>query len=303
MRIFVTGGTGFVGRYLTRRFSESGHEVYVLSRSAARVAESVPWAVPVEGDPKKPGPWQESAAESDAILNLAGTSIFTIWTDAARKSILDSRVLTTRNIVDTLSASEKAKVLINASAVGYYGGRLDDAILDEGSLPGNEFMSEVCVKWEDEARKAVQSSTRVVLCRFGIVLGRGGGALAKMAPAFRYFLGAAMGSGRQWFSWIHQEDLFRVFSLALENQKISGPFNCVAPNPVRNAEFAKIMAGILGRPLILPAAPAFLLRILLGEFGDVILKGQRVVPRKLLEDGFSFRFPTLQQALEDLLEG
>jgi uncharacterized protein len=302
MRIFVTGGTGFVGKYLTRRFSESGHEVFVLSRSAGRATESLPWAAIVEGDPKKPGPWQEKAAASDAVVNLAGTSIFTIWTDAARKSILDSRILTTRNLVDALAASGKEKVLINASAVGYYGSGLDDAILDEDSHPGNEFMSEICVKWEDEAERAAQGGTRVVLCRFGVVLGRGGGALAKMTPVFRYFLGSAIGSGRQWFPWIHQEDLFGIFSFVLENQEISGPINCVAPNPVRNAEFAKILANTLGRPVILPAVPAFFLRTLLGEFSNVVLKGQRVVPKKLLSNGFSFRFPTLHQALEDLLD-
>jgi len=302
MRIFVTGGTGFVGKYLTRRFSETGHEVYVLSRSPGKAMEYLPWAVSVQGDPKKPGPWLEAAAKSDAILNLAGTSIFTLWTDAARKSILDSRILTTRNLVASISASDTSKILISASAVGYYGGRLDDEVLDEDSLPGNEFMSEVCVKWENEAVKATEGGARVVLCRFGVVLGRGGGALARMTPAFRYFLGSPIGSGRQWFSWVHQEDLFRIFSFILENQGISGPINCVAPNPVRNAEFAKTMAGVLGRPVILPAVPAFLLRTLLGEFGDVVLKGQRVVPKRLLDGGFSFGFPTVQQALEDLLD-
>jgi len=302
MKIFVTGGTGFVGKYLTRRFSESGHKVYVLSRSARRAGESVPWAAAVEGDPKKPGPWQESAAQSDAILNLAGTSIFTLWTDAARKSILDSRILSTRNIVDALLASGKAKILINASAVGFYGSRLDDAVLDENSLPGDEFMSEVCRNWENEALRAAQGGTRVVLCRFGVVLGREGGALAKMTPVFRSLLGSPLGSGRQWFSWIHQEDLFRIFSFSLDNHGISGPLNCVAPNPVRNAVFAKTLAGVLGRPLILPVVPAFLLRMLLGEFGNVVLKGQKVVPKNLIDNGFSFAFPTLRQALEDLLD-
>jgi hypothetical protein len=281
---------------------ESGHEVVVLSRSGEKARDAVPKAVIIEGDPKRPGPWQEAAAESDAVLNLAGTSIFTIWTDAARKSILDSRIVTTRNLVDALSGSSKVKVLINASAVGYYGSRLDDVVLDEGSLPGNEFMSEVCTKWEDEARKGARGGARVVLCRFGVILGREGGALAKMTPAFRFFLGTPMGSGRQWFSWIHQDDLFRIFSFALENPDISGPLNCVAPNPVRNAEFARVLAGVLGRAVILPAVPAFLLRTFLGEFGNIVLKGQRVIPGKLLERGFSFRFPALQQALEDLLD-
>lgn len=301
MKIFVTGGTGFVGRYVTRRLSESGHEAFILARFPLRAKESVSWATIIEGDPRKPGEWQQKVAESDAVINLAGSSIFTVWTDSARKSILDSRIVTTRNLVDALSVSGKEKILINASAVGYYGSRMDDEILDENAPHGDEFMSQICVEWEDEAKKAVQLGTRVALCRFGIVLGRGGGALAIMLPVFRYLLGSSMGSGRQWMSWIHQEDLFNIFSLLLSNREISGPVNCVAPNPVRNAEFAKILALTLGRPALLPAVPGFLLRTLLGEFANVVLKGQRVIPKRLMETGFSFRFPTLQQALEDLI--
>lgn len=301
MKIFVTGGTGFVGKHLTGRLSEAGHEVFILTRSAARAKGSIPWAAIIEGDPKKPGPWQQRVAVSDAVINLAGTSIFTLWTEAARKSILDSRILTTRNIVEALSSSGKNRILINASAVGYYGSRLDDAILDEGSPPGDEFMSEICVRWEDEAEKAAAAGVRVAICRFGIVLGRGGGALSKMVPAFRYFLGSALGSGRQWLSWIHEDDLSRVFSFILDDPNISGPLNCVSPNPERNRDFARILARNLGRPVILPAVPGFILRGVLGDFADVMLKGQRVVPQKLLDNGFSFRFPTLNQALEDIL--
>ncbi len=302
MKIFVTGGSGFVGKYLTRRFSESGHETLVLTRSPERTERDLPWASVVEGDPKRPGVWQQELAGSDVVLNLAGTSIFTVWTDAARKSILDSRILTTRNVVEALSGSEKAKTLISASAVGYYGGRLDDLICDESGPPGNEFVSEVCVKWEDEAARADRTGTRVVICRFGIVLGRDGGALAKMLPAFSRFMGTSIGSGRQWFSWIHQEDLFRILSLALEDPELRGPVNCVSPNPARNGEFAQVLASVLRRPLILPPVPAFLLHTILGEFGNVLIKGQKVVPKKLLDSGFSFRYPTVRQALEDLLE-
>ncbi len=301
MKIFVTGGTGFVGKHLTRKLSEAGHEVFILKRSAAKAKSSSFRAAMIEGDPKKPGPWQQRVAVSDAVINLAGTSIFTLWTESARKSILDSRILTTRNIVDALSSSSKDKILINASAVGYYGSRLDDVILEESSPPGNEFMSEICVRWEEEAEKASAAGVRVALCRFGIVLGRGGGALAKMVPAFRYFLGSALGSGRQWLSWIHEDDLSRIFSFILDAPSISGPLNCVSPNPERNQNFAKILARNLGRPVILPAVPGFILRSVLGDFADVVLKGQRAVPKKLLDSGFSFRFPTLNQALEDIL--
>ena len=170
------------------------------------------------------------------------SSIFTLWTDAARKSITDSRILTTRNLVEALCASGNEKVLINASGVGYYGSRLDDEILDEDSAPGAEFMSRVSIEWEDEAKKAARCGTKVALCRFGIVLGRGGGALSMMLPAFRYLLGGSIGSGSQWMSWIHQEDLLNIFSLLLSDRKISGPVNCGSPKPVRNAEFAKTLA-------------------------------------------------------------
>ncbi len=301
MKIFMTGGSGFVGSYLTRRLSESGHEIFVLTRSLRHTEKKLPWARIIEGDPKKPGRWQDKVAQSDAVINLAGTPIFTIWTDSARKSILDSRLLTTHNIVDALSGSGENKILLNASAVGYYGSRLDDTEFDENSPPGDEFMSEICIRWEDEAKRASISGARVVLCRFGIVLGSNGGALSKMVPAFRRFLGSAIGSGRQWFPWIHEEDLFEIFSFALENTGLSGPLNCVSPNPIRNAEFSKTLAATLGRPILLPPVPAFVLRIALGEMAKILLMGQRVVPKKLLESGFSFRYPTLRQALEDLL--
>jgi hypothetical protein len=303
MKIFVTGGTGFIGKHLSGRLAEAGHEVFILTRSAAKKAkDSILPATLIEGDPRNPGEWQRRAAECDAAINLAGASIFTIWTDAARKNILDSRVLTTRNLVDGLCGSGKSKILLNASAVGYYGSRMDDEILSEDSPPGAEFMSEVCVKWEDEAAKAAGSGARVAFLRFGIVLGRGGGALSMMLPAFRYLLGSSMGSGRQWMPWVHQEDLANIFLFLLNNNEISSAVNCVAPNPVRNSGFAKILAGTLGRPLFLPAAPAFVLRTLLGEMANLVLKGQRVIPKRLMEAGFSFRFPTLQQALENLLE-
>jgi hypothetical protein len=163
-------------------------------------------------------------------------------------------------------------------------------------------MSRICVEWEEEAKRAAQSGNRIALCRFGIVLGRGGGALSMMLPAFRYLLGSSIGSGRQWMSWIHQEDLLSIFSLLLTDRDIAGPINCVAPNPVRNAEFAKTLARTLVRPILLPGVPAFLLRTMLGEFANVVVMGQRVIPKKLMEMGFSFRFPTLQQALEDLVK-
>ncbi|MDR3568317.1 MAG: TIGR01777 family oxidoreductase [Syntrophobacteraceae bacterium] len=300
MKIFVTGGTGFVGSYVTRRLSEAGHEIFILSRSAQKAQTVVPWAQIEEGDPRKEGDWQGRVGECDAVINLAGSSIFTVWTDSARKSILESRVLCTRNLVSALAGSSREKILISGSAVGYYGSRMDDEFLAEEAPHGSEFMSEVCIKWEEEAQKATQAGVRVALCRFGIVLGRGGGALSMMLPAFRWMVGSSIGSGRQWMSWIHLEDLFEIFSRILCDESMSGPINCVAPNPVRNSEFAKLLSKTLGRPILLPGVPSFVLNMLLGEFANVVVKGQRVIPKKLMETGFHFKFPTLLQALEDL---
>lgn len=302
MKVFITGGTGFVGGYMTEKFSQLGHEVSVLTRSAAKSRKLPVGASFVEGDTGKPGPWQEKVAECDVIINLAGASIFTRWTEEARRNIMDSRVTTTRNLVDALAAREgRPTVLLSASAVGYYGGREDDEILDESSSPGNDFLAQIGREWEAEARKAEAFGVRVVLCRFGIVMGKNGGALGKMVPAFKYFLGSALGSGRQWFSWIHQEDLFRIMVFLAENSRIGGPVNCTAPHPVRNEEMTRLLAKALHRFLIMPDVPAVVMRILLGEFAEVFLKGQRVIPGRLLDEGFQFKFPTLSEAFQDLL--
>lgn len=302
MRIFMTGGTGFVGRYLTGKLSESGHEVTVLTRSAGKIKEISGGVAYIEGDPKESGGWQEKVAEHEVLINLAGATIFNVWTPAVRQEILDSRILTTRNLVDALARSSgKGISLISTSAVGYYGARMDDQILDETSPQGDDFLTEVSLQWEAEANRAEELGVRVVLARFGIVLGRGGGALSTMLPGFKYCLASPLGSGKQWFSWIHLEDLARIMLFLLVNTQISGPVNCTAPHPVRNKEMTAIMGRVLHRPLFMPAIPGLLLKLVLGELGNVLLKGQRVIPKKLLEEGFQFQYPILLDALEDLL--
>ncbi len=301
MKVFITGGTGFVGQFMTKRLAELGHEVSVLTRSAAKAASLPPGASAIEGNPMVSGPWQDRVSEHDVVINLAGASIFTPWTKKARRDILSSRTATTRNVVDALKKSGKDVVLVNASAVGFYGGRKDDAILDESSPAGDDFLSEVAIKWEAEAARAVEFGVRVVLCRFGIVLGRGGGALGKMIPPFKYCLGGPLGSGRQWIPWIHEEDLFRIILFVVEKKNISGPVNCVAPSPVTNKELTLSLGKALGRPVFMPAVPGFILRLLLGEFGSVVLEGQRATPKRLSDEGFEFNYPRLQAALEDLV--
>lgn len=301
MKIFMTGGTGFVGRYFAERFVRMDHEVTLVTRSAAGNKRLPGGIAVVEGDPAQPGPWQERAADHDVVINLAGASIFSRWTPEMRQAILESRVMTTRRIVEALAGSGKRTSLINASAVGFYGTDTGDALVDETFPSGDGFLARVAGEWEEEALNAEASGTRVVLCRLGVVLGRFGGALEKMTPAFRFGLGSTIGSGRQWFPWIHQEDLFHIVAFLMEHHELKGPVNCTAPYPVRNEELTRELAGAFNRPLIVPHVPAFLLKVLLGEFGDVFLKGQRAVPRKLLECGFHFRFPTLQEAVGDLL--
>ena len=302
MKVFITGGTGFVGSHLTRELTRSGREVLVLTRSAKADRQLPEGASYVVGDPNLPGPWQEKAAECDTLINLAGASIFTYWSAKAKQIIRDSRVMTTRNLVDGLADRKgKETLLVSASAVGYYGSHDDDDVLDEQSPSGNDFLAELSRDWEAEAKRAEEFGIRVAICRFGIVLGKRGGALSKMVPAFKYGLGSALGSGKQWFSWIHEKDLARIILHVTEANNLSGAVNCTAPFPLRNKEMARLLARALHMPLIMPAAPGFLVRAVLGEFGNVLLKGQRVLPARLLSDGFQFHFPTMQEALEDLV--
>ncbi|MCE5242051.1 MAG: TIGR01777 family oxidoreductase [Syntrophobacteraceae bacterium] len=301
MKFFIAGGTGFVGSYLAEELAALGHQVTVLTRSVRKSKGSRGGVGFLEGDPTCPGRWQESVAKHDAVINLAGRSIFTFWTARARRAILDSRTATTRRVVEALAGAGGKTALLSASAVGYYGGHDDDRVLDESSPPGSDFLARVGVEWEAEAKKAEAFGVRVALCRFGIVLGRNGGALASMARAARYRAVSPLGTGKQWFPWIHQEDLLRIMLFLAENEGLSGPVNCTAPLPVRNEELTRALSEALRKPLLLPAIPAFAVRTMLGEFGSVLLKGQRALPVRLSEAGFVFRFPELRGALESLL--
>jgi uncharacterized protein len=301
MKLFITGGTGFVGRSLTMRLLEEGHQITILTRSLRDSRPLPPGASYIEGDPTKEGAWQESVAEHDGVINLAGASIFRRWTDSAKQAMRDSRILTTDHIVEALkSRPPKQTRLLSASAVGYYGIH-EDKDLDEQSPQGEGFLADLAGEWESSALRARESGVRVVLARFGIVLGEGGGALEKMIPLFKWWLGSPLGSGKQWFSWIHRQDLANAFVFLLEHDEISGPVNCTAPGPLRNEEMTRILGEVLGKPTFMPAVPGFVLAAVLGEFGSVLLKGQKVLPRRLMDSGFSFGFPELTGALEDLL--
>jgi uncharacterized protein (TIGR01777 family) len=222
------------------------------------------------------------------------------WSDAQKRRIRDSRVQSTRSLIEGLqSARSKPRALVCASAIGYYGPRGDEEV-DEDAPPGGDFLADVCRDWETEARRAGLHGTREVRIRVGIVLGPGGGALKKLLPAFRMFAGGPIGSGKQWMSWIHRDDIARLFLHAARSPGVNGPLNGVAPRPVRNAEFAKVLGRVLKRPAVVPT-PRLALRLVVGEFADVLATGQRVIPRKTLESGFEFRFEELEPALREII--
>ena len=301
MKIFMTGGTGFVGTTLTRELTAKGHSVTVLMRKV-ELGQSLPaGANSLEGDPTIRGSWQQRVPEHEAFINLAGSSIFTRWTDETKRSIRESRILTTKHLVEAMAPRKgKETVLFSTSAVGYYGFHGDEE-LGEDSPPGTDFLATLAREWEAEAVKAKEYGVRVVLTRFGIVMGRNGGMLGEVVPIFRKFLGANLGSGDQWLSWVHEQDLARIFLTLLDTRALEGPLNCTAPEPVRNREFTETLGSVLGVPTFLPPVPGFILQLMKGEFGSVILKGQRVLPRRLLAAGFQFLYPTLKEALTEIL--
>ncbi len=302
MKVFITGGTGFVGRALAQALVSGGHSVSVLSRRAGPDGGMPGGVTFVRGDPTARGQWQEVAAGHDAIVNLAGRSIFTRWTADVKRDIRESRVSITANVVDAISRSGGRHIaLVNASAVGYYGFHGDET-LDESSGAGSDFLATVARDWEDTAMKAEGLGVRVVICRFGIVLGKRGGALSQMLKTYRRLPVSPLGSGRQWFSWIHLADLCEALKFLLERDEAQGPFNCTAPAAVRNRDFVKALAHGMGRRVFPLGVPSFALRLTLGEFGGMLLEGQRVVPRNLLDAGFEFIYPDIEAALEDLLE-
>jgi uncharacterized protein (TIGR01777 family) len=253
----------------------------------------------VVGDPTQPGKWQESVSGHNVVVNLAGATIFRKWDEQYKSLLRSSRILTTRNVVEAIPA-ETGVTLFSTSAVGYYG-FTDDQELDETAPAGNDFLARLAWSWEDEALQARHKGVRVVTTRFGVVLGRGGGALGQMTLPFRFFVGGPIGDGRQWFSWIHLHDLCRAYTFLLDHPRIEGPVNFTAPLPVRNKELASAIGKALGRPSFMPA-PGFMISLVLGEFGEVIVKGQRVIPRVLASSDFSFRFPDIEGALRDLLK-
>lgn len=298
MKILITGGTGFIGRALSHDLQEAGHEVLILTRrkeySAPPTIKVVTWSPPKLI-------LTDIMSGIDAIVNLAGESIFgRRWTKRQKDLIRSSRIDTTRAIVESIkNADQRPRLLISASAVGYYGPHGDEYVTEETPL-GDDFLAKLAKDWEAEALKAQELAVRVVLMRLGIVLEMDGGALPKMALPFKFFAGGPVGSGRQWFSWIHRDDVLGIIKFLLEDETISGAVNATAPNPVRNREFSSALGMALRRPSSF-SVPGFLVRVALGEFGDVILQGQRVIPERLLNAGYQFKYPEINEALKAIL--
>ncbi len=298
MRVIVTGGTGFIGSRLSEHLVAKGHEVVLFTRDASRSRDHihpkvrlVSWAAGAA--------WETWVDGAGAIVNLAGENVGQRWTAAAKERIVGSRVEAAGKLCAAIArASVKPAVLVNAAAVGFYGARGDE-ILDETSPPGTDFLATTCVAWEDAARKAEALGVRVARLRTGLVLGGDGGALAKMLPPFRAFAGGPIGTGRQWMSWIHRDDLVSLYAFAIANAGASGALNGTAPNPVTMDEFAKALGRALHRPSF-ARVPAAAVRLLMGEMAGVVLDGQRVIPKRALELGFTFRFTEVGAALRDV---
>jgi len=299
MKALVTGGSGFVGPRLLRMLDQP----VVLSRDPDRARRSIGHLAGriVHWDPLQGPPPREAFAGIDTVFHLAGESVAEgRWTAAQKARIRDSRVVGTRHLVKGIAqAATKPAVLVSASAVGYYGSRGDEE-LTESAAPAHDFLAEVCVAWEKEALAAAEVGVRVVTNRTGIVLGAGGGALAKMLTPFKLGAGGPLGNGRQWMPWVHVADLARLYVHAAETPAIRGPMNGVAPNPVRNADFTRALGRQLHRPAFMPA-PYIGLRLLFGEFAEVLFASQRVIPRVALDTGFVFQYPDIVTALREIL--
>ncbi len=297
----MTGATGFIGSRLVRELARRGYEVVVFSRNPTRARGEVSGAADyVAWEPTERGAWVSAVEGAYAVVNLAGASVGgKRWNDRYKREIASSRTVGTRGLVNAMTvAKARPSVLLSMSVIGYYGHR-DATPLDESAPPGDDFLARVGVAWEQEARKAEALGVRVFLPRTGIVLGAAGGALSLMALPARLFIGGPILPGSQYVSWIHLADEIAILAQGLEDARFAGPINATAPNPVTNREFNAALGRALGRPSWAPV-PGVAVKAVVGEFAESVITGQRVIPRRLLELGYAFKFPTLDAALGDI---
>jgi len=300
MKIAIAGGTGFVGKALVNYFQSKGHDIYILTRNKRRSTidnvHYVQWLTP-ESKPEK------EISSVDVMINLAGQSINSgRWTAEQKNKIFNSRIDSTRAVLNLIANLEaKPEVLINASAIGIYGTSQNKVFTETAEKVGNDFLAQTVKAWEEEGKKAESFGIRTILARFGIILDKDEGALPRMIMPYRFFMGGTVGSGKQWVSWIHINDVVRAIDFIINNKNIAGPVNITSPQPVTMKEFGETIARVLDRPHWLPI-PSVLLNLLLGEMSILVLEGQQVLPDSLEEFGFSFSFSSLEGALCDILQ-
>lgn len=302
-KIIVTGATGLIGRKLVASLIEKKIEVIILSRDVRKAKSMFPDVKDfVEWDYQKPDEWKSRLENADAVIHLAGVNLFAKrWNSNFKKMIKDSREVSTKNLVEAIiHSNNKAKVFISASGIGFYGDR-NNEVLTENSTSGNDFIAEVCNAWELESQQLNKANIRNVQIRTGLVLSKEDGALKQMLPAFKFFVGGPLGNGKQWTSWLHIDDIVGMYLHALDNDKISGPLNAVSSNPIRMKEFAKTLGKVIKRPSLFPV-PKFMLKIIIGEAAEVVTGSQKVIPDKLIKNGYKFKFTKLEDALKDLLK-
>ena len=306
MKIAITGATGLVGTRLVTKLKEQNHQIVVFTRNSAKAgrvfpASRFPNLEIVQYTPQESGAWQDKISGCDAVVNLAGEPISERWTPQHKKAILESRQIGTRKIVEAIAKAEvKPQVLVSGSAIGYYG-TSETATFDETSEPGNDFLAEVCQKWEAEAVAVTEYGVRLVIVRVGIVLADGGGALGKMLTPFQIGAGGPIGTGRQWFSWIHRDDLVNIIIEALNRNDLEGVYNATSPNPVKMQEFCQTLGEVLNRPSWLPV-PEFVIELLLGDGAVVVLEGQQVLPKKTQAAKIKYQYPEVRSAIREVVK-